>query len=629
MISFNQFALRRGSKLLVEDLNWTIYPKQKVGLIGANGSGKTSLFSVLLGQVEPDKGELNIAKNLQIASVQQEAQASAQSAIEFVISGDDELCRLQQRLDQAEASHDGMQIAKLHERLHHIDGYSAHARAGQLLNGLGFVHSKHELPVSGFSGGWRMRLNLAKALMCRSDVLLLDEPTNHLDLDAILWLESWLQRYQGTLLIVSHDRDFLDRAVNVIAHLEHQKIKTYTGNYSQFETQRALDLQLQQAAFEKQQKQITHMRSYVDRFRYKASKARQAQSRLKAIERIQLVSAVDQGASFSFEFKAVGRCPDPLINFTLADIGYDDRTIIHKLNLAVRPGDRLAVLGPNGAGKSTLIKAIFGGLEPQSGVRTVSPKTKFGYFAQHQVDTLHLDASPLQHLRDLDRMTDELSVRKFLGSFAFSGERIDQQVGLFSGGEKARLALALIVWQQPNVLLLDEPTNHLDLDMRQALSIALQSFEGAMIVVSHDRFLLNTNSDALYLLADGKLDLFDGDLDDYETWLLNYRKQVDAGVGQQADASNKKSDRQQRAKDREKLRPLTKKLKSVENDLEKLQKKLNSIETELADPELYQDSQKLKLQEVLQLQAKLVHDQERIENEWMQISEELNSIDNE
>lgn len=625
MITLRNITLRRGPNVLMQQLNWTIYPRQRIGIIGANGSGKTSLFSMFLGRFAPDEGDFDLPRQIKLAHVAQETQSSDLSALNFVLDGDEELRKLQQELSHAEETHDGHQIGALHEKLSIIDGYTAPSRAAQLLTGLGFKNGEEEKPVSGFSGGWRVRLNLAKALMCRSDVLLLDEPTNHLDLDAVLWLEQWLKKYTGTLLLISHDRDFLDQTVDHIAHISHQRVKIYSGNYSLFEKQRAAELLLQQAAYEKQQRQLAHMQSFVDRFRYKASKARQAQSRLKAIERMDLVCAVQTESEFSFEFKPIGSCPNPLLTLQRARIAYGDKTILQNLNFSITPKDRIAILGPNGAGKSSLIKTLAGELAVAEGIYEKAAGVRIGYFAQHQVDKLHLQDSPLLHLRRLAETKPELELRKFLGSFGFSGDRVLSPVKQFSGGEKSRLALALLVWQQPNLLLLDEPTNHLDLEMRNALSIALQEYEGAMILVSHDRFLVRTTTDQLWLAAEGKVAPFDGDMDDYQSWLVDFRKREsamytrDAGVTTEA---SRKGRRQQEAKQREARRPLLQKIKSFEEEIVKLQKSMLKLETLLADPSLYDENNKEKLRDYAAQQAKNKKLLEETENAWLLACEE-------
>lgn len=624
MISLRNITVRRGSSVLLEDVNWVIYPQQRIGLIGSNGSGKTSLFALILGKLAADKGDLTVNRQIKFAHVAQETPAYSKSALDYVLDGDEELRQLETELQVAENAHDGLRMGELHEKLSIIDAYTAPARAAQLLAGLGFSQDEQQKSVSDFSGGWRVRLNLAKALMCRSDVLLLDEPTNHLDLDAVLWLEQWILKYPGTLLLISHDRDFLDQTVNQIAHISHQKLQVYTGNYSTFEKTRAAELLLQQAAYEKQQKHIAHMQSFVDRFKAKASKARQAQSRLKAIERMDLVCAVQTESAFQFSFQPPLQCPTPLLQLHKAKVAYGEKVVLSDLTFSITPKERIAILGPNGAGKSSFIKLLAGELEPASGVREVSSGLKIGYFAQHQVDHLHLQDTPLQHLRRLAERTPETDLRKFLGSFGFTGDDVNDPVQRFSGGEKSRLALALIVWQRPNLLLLDEPTNHLDLEMRNALSIALQEYEGAMILVSHDRFLVRTTTDQLLLVANGKLQNFDGDLNDYQKWLMDFRKQrtLDFSLPAQGSELSRKEQRKQDALEREKRKPLLQKISRLEAQMEKLNKQMTHITEQLADPFIYEAKNKSRMQQCLLDQAMCKKELSQLENEWLQACEE-------
>ncbi len=530
MITLRNITLRRGTTVLLEHVNWTIYPKQHIGIIGANGSGKSSLFAMLLNQLHPDQGDLDVARQLVLAHVAQETPGYSKSALDFVLDGDTELRKLETQLVDAEEKNDGHRIAELHEKMGEIDAYTASARAAQLLSGLGFSHSEQQKPVSAFSGGWRVRLNLAQALMCKSDILLLDEPTNHLDLDAVIWLEQWLMKYPGSLLLISHDREFLDHTVGHIAHISQQQLELYTGNYSTFEKTRATKILLQQAAYEKQQKQIAHMQSFVNRFRAKASKARQAQSRMKAIERLELVNAVQMDSPFHFHFREPLKCPNPLLRLEDARIAYDDKVVLDHLKLSIGPQDRIGVLGPNGAGKSSLIKLLAGEISPASGIRETSSGLKIGYFAQHQVDHLNLHESPLYHLRELAPNIQDQELRTYLGTFGFVGNEVFDPIKHFSGGENLVFAPFALIWQQPNLLLLDEPTNHLDLEMRHALSLALQEYEGAMLLVSHDRFLVRATVDQLVLVANGEMAPFTGDINEYEKWLLNYRRQIDAPV---------------------------------------------------------------------------------------------------
>ncbi|MEO8401496.1 MAG: ATP-binding cassette domain-containing protein [Gammaproteobacteria bacterium] len=626
MITLRNIILRRGTNVLLNDVSWTIYHKQHIGIIGANGTGKSSLFAMFLNQLHPDQGDLDMPRQLRLAHVAQETPAYTKSALEFVLDGDADLRALEIELLDAETKDDGHRIAHLHEQLSNIDAYTAPARAAQLLAGLGFSHSEQQQSVSGFSGGWRVRLNLAQALMCRSDILLLDEPTNHLDLDAVIWLEQWLMKYPGTLLLISHDREFLDHIVDHIAHISNQQLQIYSGNYSTFEKTRAEQILLQQSAFDKQQKQIAHMQSFVNRFKAKASKARQAQSRVKAIERLELVSAVQLDSPFHFHFRQPEHCPNPLLRLEDVTIAYGEKIVLTDLNITFGPKDRIGILGPNGAGKSSFIKLLAGELTPATGIRETSSGVKIGYFAQHQVDHLQLDETPLTHLRDIAPNVADQELRTYLGTFGFVGNDAYEKVRIFSGGEKSRLALALLVWKRPNLLLLDEPTNHLDLEMRHALSIALQEYEGAMLLVSHDRFLVRTTVDQLVLVADGAINDFTGDLNDYEKWLFEYRRQGSSGgtastSTQKSDVS-KKMQRQINAKEREARKPLLAQIKKLEDQLEKLQKDFAALEVILADAALYEPENKDRLQQHLSKQADLKKKLQLVEDEWLAACEQ-------
>ncbi|EIT68997.1 ABC-F family ATP-binding cassette domain-containing protein [Hydrocarboniphaga effusa] len=519
MISASRLTLRRGPRALLEDANFSIHGGWHVGLIGRNGTGKSTLFAAVLGQLAPDKGEMSSLKHLDVATAAQETPALPDLAIDFALDGDVELRDLERRLEKAEAAEDIDTICAIHERLAIIGGYSARARAASLLHGLSFSQEAQQRPVSSFSGGWRMRLNLARALMRRSDVLLLDEPTNHLDLDAVIWLQGWLKQYPGTLMVISHDREFLDDVTTHTLHLENQKATLYTGNYSQFERQRAERMTLQAGAYAKQQKQVAHLQKFINRFRASAAKATQAQSRIKALERMEMVSAVHADSEFSFEFPEPDRLPSPLVRFDDVTAGYGEAVILDKLRVLVAPGERIGLLGQNGAGKSTLVQTIAGAIPALGGELMRDPHLRVGYFAQHTTEELDADASPIVLFRRIDPRATEQSLRTFLGGFNFKGDRVYEPVGPFSGGEKARLALAMVVYQSPNLLLLDEPTNHLDLDMRHALEHAMMSFAGAVLVVSHDRHLLTSTCEKFWLIADGRCVDFDGDLDDYAKWL--------------------------------------------------------------------------------------------------------------
>jgi len=612
MIKLQNFGLRHGTQLLLQDTNLEIYPGQKIGITGPNGSGKTSFFGLLLGHHQVDAGNFSMPSQWVIAHVAQETPGLSTSAIDYVIQGDAELQKVEQELEKAIESDDGHRIAALHEKIANMDGYTAYARAAQLLHGLSFHASEINNSVASFSGGWRVRLNLARALMCRSDLLLLDEPTNHLDLDAVIWLEQWLQRYQGTLLMISHDRDFLNATIGHIIHFENKKMNLYKGNYDEFEDMRAMKLAQQQSAYEKQALAKAHMQAFVDRFKAKASKAKQAQSRMKALARMPQLSAAQTDSSFKFKFEEPKVNPTPLLALYEASVGYETKTVLSGANLTINPGMRLGLLAPNGAGKSTFIKFLAGELQAMKGECTPHPKIKIGYFAQHQVDHLDLAATPLLHFQRMDARASEQTIRVYLGGFAFSGEKALQTVEHFSGGEKARLALAMIVWQQPNLLLLDEPTNHLDIDMRAALSLALQEYSGALVLVSHDRHLLRTTTDELLLVAHGKITPFDGDLRDYEKWLQEFRRDM---------AKNPKPQTAVKATADQKV--VLKEVKQLEAQIEKINLQLEKLEITLADPALYEEPKKAELKSVLAEQATLKQQQTTVETKWLLLCEEL------
>lgn len=607
-----------------------LHPGHKVGLTGANGTGKSSLFAMLRGELHAENGDFEMPASWVVAHVAQETPALAVPAIEFVLDGDAELREIETALAKAEANHQGELIAELHQRLSDVDGYSAKARASELLNGLGFSQASMQQPVATFSGGWRVRLNLARALMCRSDLLLLDEPTNHLDLDAVIWLESWLQTYRGTLFLISHDRDFLDAIVNHIAHIEQQTLTLYRGGYSDFERQRAEKLALQQAMFEKQQRKVAHLQSYIDRFRVQATKARQAQSRIKALERMEMISAAHVDSQFSFEFRAPVSAPDPLLVLDNMSVGYASQPLISNIELAIRPGERIGLLGKNGAGKTTLIKLLAHELAPLSGKRVEGKDLKIGYFAQHQLEQLRPDESPLQHMVKLDPLTREQEHLNYLGGFDFRGEMALSPCANFSGGEKSRLALALLIWTRPNLLLLDEPTNHLDLEMRHALTLALQDFEGGVILVSHDRALLRATCDQFLLVADGKAADFDGDLEDYSQWLNAQRlKEKQATQSLQVEKTGKndraqtKAERQARIAER---RPLLKELEQIERNMAQMQADKKVCDDRLNDTALYAASDKTELQQLLKTQAELSTKLESAEERWLELHEMLEAL---
>ena len=611
-----------------------LHPGHKVGLTGANGAGKSSLFALLRGEMHVESGDLEIPAAWVIAHVAQETPALAMPAIEFVLDGDVELREIETALVKAEANHQGELIAELHHRLADIDGYSARARAAELLNGLGFSQAALQQAVSTFSGGWRVRLNLARALMCRSDLLLLDEPTNHLDLDAVIWLESWLQSYRGTLLLISHDRDFLDAIVNHIAHIEQQTLTLYRGGYSDFERQRAEKLALQQAMFEKQQRKVSHLQSYIDRFRVQATKARQAQSRIKALERMEMISAAHVDSQFNFEFRPPIAAPDPLLVLDNMQVGYNDVPLIKNIALTIRPGERIGLLGKNGAGKTTLIKLLARELEPLSGKRVEGKDLNIGYFAQHQLEQLRPDESPLQHMMKLDPLTREQEHLNYLGGFDFRGDMARSPCANFSGGEKSRLALALLIWTRPNLLLLDEPTNHLDLEMRHALTLALQDYEGGVILVSHDRALLRATCDQFVLVADGKATQFDGDLEDYSAWLNEQRLKENQREKAQAESEEaskpNKNDRAQNKAERQARivarRPLIKELEQIELNIAKWQTEKKAYDERLNDSEVYTASNKSELQDLLKKQAELNNQIELGEERWLELHEQLEAL---
>ena len=614
----------------MQDATLQLHQGHKVGLTGANGAGKSSLFAMLRGELHPEKGDFEMPASWVVAHVAQETPALPLPAIEFVLDGDVELREIEAALLQAEAEHQGEQIAELHQRLSDIGGYSARARAAELLNGLGFSQSAMQQPVATFSGGWRVRLNLARALMCRSDLLLLDEPTNHLDLEAVIWLESWLQSYRGTLFLISHDRDFLDAIVNHIAHIELQTLTLYRGGYSDFERQRAEKLALQQAMFEKQQRKVAHLQSYIDRFRVQATKARQAQSRIKALERMEMISAAHVDSQFSFEFKAPLAAPDPLLVLDNMAVGYGGQALISRIELAVRPGERIGLLGKNGAGKTTLIKLLAEELAPLTGKRVEGKDLKIGYFAQHQLEQLRPDESPLQHMQKLDPQTREQEFLNYLGGFDFRGEMAMTPCAHFSGGEKSRLALALLIWTRPNLLLLDEPTNHLDLEMRHALTLALQDFQGAVILVSHDRALLRATCDQFLLVADGKAAVFDGDLDDYSQWLNAQRLQEKQAAQLDVPPKTSKNDRAQNKAERQariaERRPLLKELEQLERNMAQMQTDKQVCDERLNDTALYSASDKTELQQLLKTQAELTSKLETAEERWLELHEQLEAL---
>ena len=631
MLRLNQVALRRGPRLLFENASLSLSRGDRLGLTGANGRGKSSLLAMILGELEPDAGSYSIAPDWVIAHVAQETEASERSAIEHVMDGDGELRRLQQQLAQAEARQDGMAIGYLHARLEEIGAWEAQSRAARLLVGLSFSQQDLQRPVSDFSGGWRMRLNLARALMCRSDLLLLDEPTNHLDLDAVIWLEQWLKAYDGALMMISHDRDFLDAVVTRIAHVEQQRLDLYSGTYSDFERMRAERLAQQQASYQRQQQAIAHMQRFIDRFKPKATKARQAQSRVKALERMALIAPAHVDSPFHFEFAEPERLPNTLMRIDRVDAGYGDMRVLASVSLTLLPGERIGLLGLNGAGKSTLIKLIAGEIDPLAGRIERAKDLRVGYFAQHQLEQLDAEASPLRHLQRIDPQASEKELRAYLGGFNFQGDRVLEPVGPFSGGEKARLVLALLIWQKPNLLLLDEPTNHLDLEMRLALNQALQGFAGTVILVSHDRHLLRSVCDTLLLVDQGRVRDFGEDIDAYPRWLAERRSRPEGTApvdrsDRMADPESRKQRRQNEAGQRRQRQPLVNRQKRLEREMDKLGARKQAIEERMADSSLYDAEHKQELQDLMYEQARLSQQLEAAEDEWFALGEQIEAL---
>ncbi|MEX2327939.1 MAG: ATP-binding cassette domain-containing protein, partial [Pseudomonadales bacterium] len=594
MLSLINIALRRGTELLFEDVSFTINQGRKVGLIGANGAGKTSLFKMITGELDSDRGEIDYPVGTRIVHLEQEVPASDQQAIDYVLGGDERLTAIEDALAEVERTEQYEQIAELHDQLAGIDGYTARARAEQLMVGLGFFEHEFTQPLAAFSGGWRIRLNLARTLMAPSDLLLLDEPTNHLDLDAILWLSDWIKKYQGTMLLISHDREFLDETVDSIAYLYRKRIELFNGNYSRFERVKAERLAEQQSNYEKQQREVRHMQDFVRRFRSKASKARQAQSRIKALERMELIAPAHVDSPFHFKIPASNRVSTPLLSLDQADLGYGDVTVLKNVRFSLEPGDRFGLLGHNGAGKSTLVKTLRGELPLLSGKRQEGLNLEVGYFSQHQVDELDLAGTAIGHIAKLDDKLSEQMIRTFLGGFDFHGDKVRAPVHTFSGGEKARLALAVVAFSKPNLLLMDEPTNHLDMEMRQALTVALQDFDGAIVLISHDRHLLANTVDDFFLVHDGRVDLFKGDLEDYRKQLFGEsrllpRQQTgfDAGSAKSESGPGAAEKRPTPKLNHREAKQIRTRLGTIEKRLERLQRKLAEVDTALADPANY------------------------------------------
>jgi ATP-binding cassette, subfamily F, member 3 len=629
MIAFRHFALRRGSRLLLSDIDLVIQSGWRLGVVGRNGCGKSSLFAALQGHLEADAGELDRPAKLRLASVAQETPALPDPAIEYVMGGDVELAAaLRDELD-AQARGDTEAMARAHHRIEELHGYDARARAGRLLHGLGFSPETHERAVCEFSGGWRVRLNLARALMAPSDLLLLDEPTNHLDLDAVLWLEEWLRRYQGTLLVISHDREFLDGVITHTLHLNEGRAKLYAGNYSSFELQRAEQLRLQQIAHEREQTERAHLQSFIDRFKAKASKAKQAQSRMKRLEKMAGTEAVRAERAFRFQFAVPDRLPDSMLQLEEVEAGYPGEaegaaiSILRDVRFRLEAGERIGLLGPNGAGKSTLVKTLVGELAALGGERKAHKDLKVGYFAQHTVESLREGASPFEHLQDKAPGVAAQVLRDFLGGWNFAGDRAFESVDGFSGGERARLALALIAWDKPNLLLLDEPTNHLDLDMREALADALADFDGALVLVSHDRHLLGMVCDSFWRVADGKVESFDGDLEDYARWLRSRGSAPKKTAETEAKPMGSAADRRRAAAaQRENEKATRQRVKKIETRVATIDADLTALEQKLTDPQTYNGST-AELMKLGQRQAELRKEKETLEAEWLELYELL------
>ncbi len=628
MITATELSLARGAKYLIKSSSFTIHPNHKVGLVGANGCGKSSLFASLLGTLPPDLGNLTMPASWKIATVKQETPALDQSALDYVMDGDIEYRQLEAKLEQARENDNGTLEATIINQIDTINGYSLPARSAELLHGLGFMQEQLVNPVKSFSGGWRMRLNLAQALISRADLLLLDEPTNHLDLDAVIWLQRWLKRFTGTLVLISHDRDFLDDVIGQILHIEHQTAKLYSGNYSAFERQRAEHLAQQDAQYQKQQKEVAHLTSFVDRFRAKASKAKQAQSRLKRLQKLPDLAPAHVDSQFTFSFEQPDTLPYPLLALTESQCGYsNDAIILENVGMTLVPGSRIGLLGRNGAGKSTLIKSLAGYLALLKGERYCAQDLKVGYFSQHQLEQLHMPSSAIEHITRAKPDITELQARSFLGRFGFSGDQALDKVATMSGGEKARLVLALIVLEKPQLLLLDEPTNHLDLEMRQALVLALQDFDGAIILIAHDRYLLESCVDEFYLVANGRVADFDGDIDDYQQWLNDDKKQtVKANKIVSEPQVDKKQQRKEQAELRKKASPLRKQADKFEKLVQSHQDELTEVEAKLADSDIYQAEHKAKLTDLLKRQAKIKQDLEAHEMQWLDLEEQIEEI---
>ena len=620
MLSFNNLELVLGGKTLFDDVSLTIHHHQKVGLVGANGTGKTSLFKVIKKEIEVDQSTVSFPNDLRISYLAQEVPASDEIALQYVLSGDYRLIEIQHEIELAEKEEKFELLAELYETYSALDGYSAKSKAEQLMAGLGFKSEDFSKSLKDFSGGWRVRLNLAKTLMQPSDLMLLDEPTNHLDLDAILWLSNWIKSFPGALILISHDRDFLDDCVSSIAHLYRQSIELYAGNFTQFEILRAAKLAEIQSNFIKQQKEVAHMQSFINRFKAKATKARQAQSRVKALEKMELIAPAHIDSPFNFTIYETEKISNPLISLSESNLGYDN-PILSKINLTIAPGDRIGLLGPNGAGKSTLIKSIVGSIPVLDGDREIGSNFRVGYFSQHQVDDLDLSISAFTHIQRLDETKTEKQIRTYLGGFNFKGDKVKDPIHLFSGGEKARLAFAIISYQKPNILLMDEPTNHLDMEMRHALTIALQAFKGAILLISHDRHLLNSSVDHFYLVDNGGVDLFNGDLDDYKNYILDIKS-----TGIKETKKKSKTSKEDRDDNTKLLKSLSTDISKLEKRLLRLNAKLEEANLKLADPNLYKDDSADNLQDLIRNQLELSNEVELADQQWMDKVTQLESL---
>ena len=620
MLSFNNLELVLGGKTLFDDVSLTIHHQQKVGLVGANGTGKTSLFKIIKKEIEVDQSSVSFPTDLRISYLAQEVKGTDEIALDYVLSGDANLIDIQKKIEEAEKEESYDLLGELYAIYSSLDGYSAKSKAEQLMLGLGFTSEDFHKPLKDFSGGWRVRLNLAKTLMQPSDLMLLDEPTNHLDLDAILWLSNWIKSFKGALILISHDRDFLDDCVSYVAHLYRQTIELYSGNYSQFEVLRAAKMAEIQSNYIKQQKEVAHMQSFINRFKAKATKARQAQSRVKALEKMELIAPAHIDSPFNFKISETDKISNPLVSLSQAELGYSE-PVLSEVGFTICPGDRIGLLGANGAGKSTLIKSIVGTLPILNGDRETGTNFRVGYFSQHQVDDLDLSISAFMHIQRLDETKTEKQIRTYLGGFAFKGDKVKDPIRLFSGGEKARLAFAIISYQKPNILLMDEPTNHLDMEMRHALTVAIQTFKGAILLISHDRHLLNSSVDTFYLIDKGSLNIFDGDLDDYKNYILDIKSIENKDV------------KKKKIKNNTLQADNTQKIKSINSDISKLDKrlfrlnnKLKEANEKLANPELYTNDADNNLQDLIRNQLELSNEIESAEKEWMDKATELESL---